>query len=1236
MFVDVSGFTALSERLAQRGKVGAEQLTDVLNSVFGTMLGLAAARGGSLLKFGGDALFLLFTGPGHAVQAACATVEMRTALAATATTPGPAGRLRLRMSVGVHSGGVDLFLVGASHRELVIVGPATTAVASMEAAASAGQILIGPQTAAALPAGAVGDPLGPGLSAALASRTLPTPGRPACADPGRDVDVSRFVPTALRAVLSAGDPESEHRTVGVSFVRFTGIDTLLEDQGHQATADALHTLVCAAQDCADTEGVTFLATDLAEDGGKVILVAGFPTTAEDDQGRLLRASRRIVTDSLAQKWPLAVRAGLNRGHVFAGAIGSFERATVTVMGDTVNLAARVMARADPGTVLATPATLDNAQTLFATEPVEPFMVKGKSRPVNAYQVDEETGTRPPRGLGSLPLLGRDDELAKILSAIDDLKKGTGSVITLVGETGIGKTRLMREALSARDTVPSVRARAEPYGAATPYRPLRDPLRHLLGLDHSGGGELSVWLSETVPLFVPDLAPWLPLIGDVLSIQVDETQSTRDLNPQYRPQRTADALVRLLEVLGGNALILAIDDAHYADEATAALLSRLEREAGSHPWLLLSTRRDEDGGYRPASARAIELGPLSYEAVRSLVMDGTAAAPLRPDDVDAVVSRVAGNPLYIEETLSNLREHGSIEALPSSLEAMVAAQIDALSPLARRVARRASVLGRSFRVTVLRDLFGDEEVGLDDATQKELADVLEPDGRGRLRFRHALLRDAAYDSLPFARRRAFHLLAAQSTVRRGKGRLEEYADNLALHFWMGGDYDATWRWARMAAEQARDAYANSDAAVQYQRALAASDRIADLPHGELAAVWESLGDVLLPMGRYTEAIKAYRGAARASLSDHATQARLLAKRARAQERAQRFPIAYRELTAASKIALQAGGDKGRRLQAEIVATRAYLLTFQDRFVEAHREAEQAIQLAEVSGSDEALALASVALETALASMGLPADGSHLQRALTIYERRNDLDRQSTTLSNLGAIAYFSGDWTTAEQRYEQAATIADRIGDVAGAAISRGNLAEILVNQGRVEEARPILTSASRTLRSTGLSADAGFTEVLLARCLTIDERHDEADEILESLRLELLAAGQPDVAYSAAIAQAENAVEAGRASAALDLLDEAGVRARDSGSVLTPLCQFVRARALRALARPAEAADAARAGLAEAEDQGLVLERSMLVGIRALVDVELMTQAGADLAAAEAALEGLGVAQQRIRHVLGN
>ncbi len=1234
VFVDVSGFTALSERLAQRGKVGAEQLTDVLNAVFGTMLGLAAARGGSLLKFGGDALFLLFTGPDHAVQAACATVEMRGALAATAKTPGPAGRLRLRMSVGIHSGEVDLFLVGSSHRELVIVGPATTAVASMEAAASAGQILIGPNTAAALPAGAVGDPLGPGYL--LRWRRAPTPPGVGGARDLAERDVSGFVPTALRELLSAGSPESEHRTVGVSFVRYTGIDAMLEQQGHQPTAAALHLLVSAAQECADAEGVTFLATDLAEDGGKVILVAGFPTTADDDQGRLLRASRHIVNRSLAEAWPIGVRAGLNRGHVFAGAIGSPDRATVTVMGDTVNLAARVMAKADPGQVLATPATLDNAQTLFATEAVGPFMVKGKTHPVTAYLVEAETGTRPPRGLGSLPLLGRDTELAALTTAVARLATGNGGVISVTGDAGQGKTRLLREALrSAGDTI-ILRARAEPYGAATPYRPVRDPLRRLLGLSLAQKGGLAQTLVLAVNGLAPDLGPWLPLLGDVMGIPLDPTEATRDLDPQYRPARTADAVIRLITAATDGPVVVAFDDTHYSDDATATLAARFERETGTRPWLLLTARRDDTTGYRPTSGQSLPLEPLEDEIVRQLVLDATAAAPLRPHDVEAVVSRVSGNPLFLEETLRNLREHGDIDALPSSLEGMVAAQIDSLPPLARRVVRRASVLGRSFRVAVLQDLFGEEQVALDAATTKELSDILESDGKERLRFRHALLRDAAYDSLPFARRRQFHLLAAKSTLRLGGSQIEEYADSLALHYSMGGDYESTWRWARVAAERARAAYSNSEAAAQYQRALVAADRLHDLPDVELQKVWESLGDVLVPMGRYSEAIKAYRAAARAAAADTATQARLMTKRARAQERAQRFRSAYRDLTAASRIARLATDLQGRQLEAEIAATRAYLLTFQDRFVEARREAQRAIDLAEGSGSTEAIALGCVALETSLALMGLPADGSHLERALGIYQQLDNLERQSATLSNLGAIAYWAGEWTTAERRYDQAATIADRIGDVAGAAISRGNLAEILVNQGRVDDARPILESALRTLRSTGLSADAGFVEVLLARCLTMLGEYDDADTMLQRLRRDLLDAGQPDVAYSAAIALAENAIESSRPDVALHTLDDADARSRDSGSVLTPACQFVRAQALRTLGKPVQAADAARAGLAEAADQGLVLERALLAGARALTDQELLDEERVhELAEATSQLRRLGVAEHRIEHLLG-
>ena len=162
VFVDISGFTNLSEKLARRGRIGAEELTEVLNRVFGEMLRVSYERGGGLLKFGGDALLLLFEEHGHAVQASSAAVEMRAALRQATQVPTSAGRVKLRMSVGVHTGAVDLFRVGTSHEELVVTGPAATMTAEMEHAAEADQILVSGATRALLPAGAAPTRCGPG------------------------------------------------------------------------------------------------------------------------------------------------------------------------------------------------------------------------------------------------------------------------------------------------------------------------------------------------------------------------------------------------------------------------------------------------------------------------------------------------------------------------------------------------------------------------------------------------------------------------------------------------------------------------------------------------------------------------------------------------------------------------------------------------------------------------------------------------------------------------------------------------------------------------------------------------------------------------------------------------------------------------------------------------------------------------------------------------------------------
>ncbi|MGH2728176.1 MAG: adenylate/guanylate cyclase domain-containing protein, partial [Actinomycetota bacterium] len=202
-FVDISGFTRLSERLARRGKVGAEELADAIGTCFARLLGVAYGNGGGLIKFGGDALLLLFTGPDHPVKAARAAVGMRRALREIGSISSAAGRVRLRMSVGVHSGSFDFFLTGASHRELIITGPAASETVLMESTADAGEIVVSSATAAALPPGVVGDAKGPGFLL----RKEPGGISAARPDPESSVGVDELlmaIPAAIREQVLAG------------------------------------------------------------------------------------------------------------------------------------------------------------------------------------------------------------------------------------------------------------------------------------------------------------------------------------------------------------------------------------------------------------------------------------------------------------------------------------------------------------------------------------------------------------------------------------------------------------------------------------------------------------------------------------------------------------------------------------------------------------------------------------------------------------------------------------------------------------------------------------------------------------------------------------------------------------------------------------------------------------------------------------------------------------------------
>ncbi len=355
-FVDISGFTHLSEQLARKGREGAEQITDVVGGSFESILAVAYQNEGGLLKFGGDALLLWFHGEGHAERACRATVLMRRVLEEVGRIDLPDAKVTLQMSQGVHSGQFHFFAVGTAHIEFLPVGPAWSRLTAMEHEAGGGEIVITSETAALLPPECVGAAKGPGLllqreppgETGTLKVTEPPPVPPET--------LARCLSPAIRAHVLGGGGTPEHRPVTIAFIRFEGTDALIEKRGPAAAAEALHGLMSVVEAAIEDQGVSFLASDVDADGGKLILTGGAPKITGNDEERMLLALAKIAVSDL----PLPIRIGVHRGAVFAGDIGPKYRRTYTVMGDAVNLTARLMAKAEVGRIYATGDVLDRS------------------------------------------------------------------------------------------------------------------------------------------------------------------------------------------------------------------------------------------------------------------------------------------------------------------------------------------------------------------------------------------------------------------------------------------------------------------------------------------------------------------------------------------------------------------------------------------------------------------------------------------------------------------------------------------------------------------------------------------------------------------------------------------------------------------------------------------------------------------------------------------------------------
>jgi tetratricopeptide (TPR) repeat protein/energy-coupling factor transporter ATP-binding protein EcfA2 len=550
-------FTALAERFAPVGPVAvAEAIAPLLDS----LVEVAAAVGGTLLRCHGDTLWLWFPGDNAADDAArraCqAAARGRAALRRLGPVPTPKGTMRIQVSGGVHAGTFSFFA------RLGPCGPATSRTVLMAEAATAGRLVVSPEMAAAVGSRWMGPALGPGV-------TLNTP-------PPGSVRAQPSPVLRLPQPVAATPTLAE---VSVACLRFDGTDAA-GDRGH------IDELVRVVQAACDDHRVALLGTRAAVDGGRFLLGAHGP----DDRDRMLHTLRAIVDARSA----LPVRAGAHRGVLFAADVG---RAHV-VVGEAAVFAAGVADHAAPGEILATKAILDSVSSRFATTRRAPAPVGGKGRPLVTHRVGRSLDGGSD-GAGEPAFAGRDAELAAIVA----LAPHTGGFVEVVGPAGSGKTRLLEEACrliqSQGESVVRLNARTHPYASTTPYAAFRAPMCPCLDATSQ-----------------PALRRHRPFLAVACGLEGPPPDDVEGVDQPVWRARFHAAMVNALSAVAGRGqtLVLVIDDAEWLDDASIALVRHLAGVAASKGWLVLCARQPdaEVDLAPPGVGRLVELGERPLE------------------------------------------------------------------------------------------------------------------------------------------------------------------------------------------------------------------------------------------------------------------------------------------------------------------------------------------------------------------------------------------------------------------------------------------------------------------------------------------------------------------------------------------------------------------------------------------------------------------------------------------------
>jgi len=545
-------------------------------------------------------------------------------------------------------------------------------------------------------------------------------------------------------------------------------------------------------------------------GDAVLVVFGVPRLHEDDAERAVRAAL-AMRDAVAElnrglRIALALRIGVNSGEVVAG-VGADRQFLVT--GDAVNVAARLQQGADADEVVVGALTERLTRDAIEYEPREPVTAKGKTAPVPAFRALRARTAVPESHRDTPALVGRERELRQLLDAFARASNDrAGYLVTIVGNAGVGKSRLVEEALvrlAQQAEVHILKGRCLPYGAGITYWPLMEILREDAGIKPSDDRAAALAkLGERLAQLVSGdrLQAIQARIALVLSLESPDAALPTVPAARIAVELSWGIRQYLEAIAASHPLVVVIDDLQWADPAALDVLAQLADRSSAVPLLLVCVARPElleryaSWSSGRADASLLVLEPLDASDTRTLLARLLGIRDLPPLVGSLVLERSAGNPLFCEEFVRMLLEANHLELadgrrrakdsasdlpLPETIQAIVAARIDGLLPAEKTALRQASVIGERFVLDELLVL-GDELGATPEALLRKgffLADRDDPSGRS-LRFKHLLIRDAAYAGLTKAERAELHERFADFQTRAAADRLIEYEEIIGYH------------------------------------------------------------------------------------------------------------------------------------------------------------------------------------------------------------------------------------------------------------------------------------------------------------------------------------------------------------------------------------------------------------------------------------------------------------------------